>query len=122
MSLLPVLIVRRFPFRGNPGQGSCLEMSKFWIDDVTPCDRAAPPQIFRERERINALHDAIAIIAAELGSNDNATKEAIVARLRAEESKMTIEDRSDERGLKHPWPAELSSLCESIEYFARKRQ
>jgi hypothetical protein len=98
-------------------------MSKFSIeDDFTPRDRAAPPQIFRERERINALHDAIAIIAAELGSNDNATKEAIVARLRAEENKMTIEHRSDERGLKHPWPAELSSLCESIEYFARKRQ
>jgi hypothetical protein len=98
-------------------------MSKFWIEnDFTPRDCAAPPQLFRERERINALHDAIAIVVAELGSNGNATKEAIVARLRAEENKMTIEYPSDERGLKHPWPTELSSLCESIEHFARKRQ
>jgi hypothetical protein len=97
-------------------------MSKFWIDDVIPPGPAVSQQIFRERERINALHDAIAIIVAELGSNDNATKEAIVARLRADENKMTIEYPSDERGLKHPWPAELSSLCESIEHFARKWQ
>jgi hypothetical protein len=77
-------------------------------------------RIARERDRINALHDAIAIIVAEIGQKDSALGESIVRRLRAEEQKMTAEYPPDERGMKHPWPVELSSLCESIRRFVRK--
>jgi hypothetical protein len=76
-------------------------------------------RIDRERERINALHDAIAIIVAEIGQKDFALRDSIVRRLRAEEQKMTAEYPPDERGMKHPWPVELSSLCDSIQHFGR---
>jgi hypothetical protein len=76
--------------------------------------------IARERERINALHEAIAIIVAEIGQKDPALGDLIVYRLRAEEHRMTTEYPPDERGMKHPWPVELSSLCESIRRFGRK--
>jgi hypothetical protein len=33
---------------------------------------------------------------------------------------MTTEYPPDERGMKNPWPVELSSLCESIRRFARR--
>jgi hypothetical protein len=78
-------------------------------------------RVARERERINALHDAIAIVVAELSRNDNALGDAIVGRLRDEENKMMTEYPPDDRGMKHPWPAELSLLCETIERFARER-
>ena len=39
--------------------------------------------IARERDRINALHDAIAIIVAEIGQKDFALRDSIVRRLRA---------------------------------------
>ena len=77
-------------------------------------------RIARERERINALRDAIAIIVAEIGQKDPALGDLIVHRLRAEEHKMTTEYPPDERGMKHPWPVELSSLCESIRRFVLK--
>jgi hypothetical protein len=76
--------------------------------------------IARERDRINALHDAIAIIVAEIGQKDFALGDSIVRRLRAEEQKMTAEYPPDERGMKHPWPVELSSLCGSIQHLGRK--
>jgi hypothetical protein len=77
-------------------------------------------RIARERDRINALHDAIAIIVAEIGLKDPALGDSIVHRLRVEEQKMTTEYPPDERGMKHPWPVELSSLCESIRRFVRR--
>jgi hypothetical protein len=77
-------------------------------------------RIARERDRINALHDAIAIIVAEIGQKDLALRDAIVRRLRAEEQKMTAEYPPDERGMQHPRPVELSSLCESIQHFGRR--
>ena len=76
--------------------------------------------IDRERERINALHDAIAIIVAEIGQKDFALRDSIVRHLREEEQKMTAQYPPDERGLKHPWPVELSSLCDSIQHLGRK--
>jgi hypothetical protein len=82
---------------------------------MQPLDRIA-----RERDRINALHDAIAIIVAEIGKKDSALGDSIVHRLRAEEQKMTTEYPPDERGMNHPWPVELSLLCESIRRFVRK--
>ena len=76
--------------------------------------------IARERDRINALHDAIAIIVAEIGQKDVALRESIIRHLRAEEQKMTAQYPPDERGVKHPWPVELSSLCDSIQHLGRK--
>jgi len=82
---------------------------------------AAPlDRINRERERINALHDAIAIIAVELCWNGGVALETIVRRLREEAEKATTEYPPDGRGMMHPWPAELVLLCETIERFARK--
>jgi hypothetical protein len=78
-------------------------------------------QIARERDRINGLHDAIAIIVAEIGQKDFALRDSILRRLRAEEQKMTAEHPPDERGMKHPWPVELSSLCDSIQHLGCKR-
>ncbi len=55
-------------------------------------------RIDRERERLNALHDAIAIIVAEIGQRDLALRDAIVRQLRAAERKMNVEYPPDERG------------------------
>ena len=77
-------------------------------------------RVDRERERLNALHDAIAIIVAEIGQKDLSLRDAIVRQLRAAEQKMTAEYPPDERGMKHPWPVELSSLCDSIQHLGCK--
>ncbi len=76
-------------------------------------------RITRERHRIDALHDAIAIIIAELGQKDTALRDSILRRLRVEEQKMEVEYPPDERGLRHARPTELSSLCDSIQQFGR---
>jgi hypothetical protein len=76
-------------------------------------------RIGRERERPNALHDAIAIIVAEIGQKDLALRDAIVRQLRAAEQKMTAEYPSAERGMKHPWPVEFAALSDSIQRFGR---
>jgi hypothetical protein len=79
-----------------------------------------PDRIARERERINALHDAIAILAAELCRNDEALHNAMIDRLHHETNKAKIAYPPDDRGVQHPWPVELATLCETIERFARK--
>jgi hypothetical protein len=85
------------------------------MQQTTPAlDRAG-----RERERLNALHDAIAIIVAAVGQKDLALRDAIVRQLRATEQKMTAEYPPDKRGMKHPWPVELAALCDSIQGFGR---
>jgi len=55
-------------------------------------------RVGRERERLNALHDAIAIIVAEIGQKDLALRDAIVRQFRAAERKMTAEYPPDEAG------------------------
>jgi hypothetical protein len=76
-------------------------------------------RITRERYRIDALHDAVAIIIAEIGQKDIALRDAIVHRFRIEEQKAEAEYPPDERGMRHALPNELSTLCESIERYAR---
>jgi len=76
-------------------------------------------RVARERHRIDALHDAIAILIAEISQKDRALQDSIVRRLRVEEQKMEVEYPPDERGLRHPRPTELSSLCDSIQRFGR---
>ena len=76
-------------------------------------------RVGRERERLNALHDAIAIIVAEIGQRDLALRDAIVRQLRAAERKMTAEYPPDERGMQHPWPVEFAALSDSIQRFGR---
>ena len=90
--------------------------------DRAPMQQTIPvlDRVARERERLNALHDAIAIVVAEIGQNDLSLRDAIVRRLRAAERNVAAENPPDERGMKHPWPVELSSLCDSIQYFERK--
>ena len=68
-------------------------------------------RVARERERLNALHDAIAIIVAEIGQRDLAPRDAIVRQVRAAEQKMTAAYPPDQRGMKHPWSVELAALC-----------
>ena len=76
-------------------------------------------RVDRERERLNALHDAIAIVVAEIGQRDLALRDAIVRRVRVAEQKMTAEYPPDERGMKHPWPVEFNALCDSIQRVGR---
>jgi hypothetical protein len=46
-------------------------------------------------------------------------RNAIVHRFRIEEQKAEAEYPPDERGMRHALPNELSTLCESIERYAR---
>jgi hypothetical protein len=77
-------------------------------------------RIARERERVNALHDAIAILTAELCRNEDSLREAVIGRLQDEASKARVAYPPDDRDMQHPWPVELDTLCETIERFARK--
>jgi hypothetical protein len=76
-------------------------------------------RLTRERHRIDALHDAIAIMIAEIGLRDLALRDSIVRRLRDEEKKLAAEHPPDERGMGPPLPVELASLCDSIQLFGR---
>jgi hypothetical protein len=77
-------------------------------------------RIARERERINALHDVIGILAAELCPYDGSLRDAVIDRLQDEGRKARIAYPADDRGVQHPWPAELATLWETIKRFARK--
>ena len=76
-------------------------------------------RISRERHRIDALHDAIAIIVGQIGHKDLALRDSILRQLRAEQRKMEIEYPPDARGMEHARPLELFSLCESVQRFGR---
>jgi hypothetical protein len=69
---------------------------------------------------LNALHDAIAILTAELCRNEDSLREAVIGRLQEEASKARVAYPPDDRGMQHPWPVELGTLCETIERFALK--